>query len=326
MRVLFMGTPQFAAESLHELYREGFEIVGVVTQPDKPKGRGHKMLPPAVKVAAQELGLSVYQPETLKNGAFFPMIEELKPDVIVVAAYGKILPHEILDFPTYGCLNVHASLLPKYRGAAPIQRCIMDGESVTGVTIMQMDAGLDTGDMLLQEQTPIGPEETAQELTERLAAIGAKLLVKALHACEAGTLLPEKQEDEKSCYAAMIARDTGRLQFNQPGKKLYDLIRAVPAFTTYQGKKLKILKAKFLPEEACQGSSAPGFGESCSGDASKSGVVCGTVLCAGKNGLDIAVSDGVLRVLRLQMEGKKAMDSADYFRGNPMEDGVILGQ
>ncbi|MBQ9598328.1 MAG: methionyl-tRNA formyltransferase, partial [Clostridia bacterium] len=193
MNILFMGTPDFAAMALNTLINAGKSIAGVVSQPDKPKGRGHKLAPTDVKVVALEHNLPVYQPEKIKNGELMPVLDELKPDVIIVVAYGKILPDYVLNYPKYGCINAHASLLPKYRGAAPIQWAIINGEEKTGVTTMQMDAGLDTGDMLLTAETKIGKDETAAELFDRLALIGGEVLIQTLDALENGTLTPIKQ-------------------------------------------------------------------------------------------------------------------------------------
>ena len=305
MRILFMGTPQFAVNCLTQLYNENYEIAAVVTQPDKPKGRGHKMMPTPVKEKALELSIPVYQPATLKDGAFLQELNSIHPDIIVVVAYGKILPNYIIEYPKFHCVNVHASLLPKYRGAAPIQRCIMDGENETGVTTMLMDTGLDTGDMLLTKKTPILPDETSDELTQKLSMIGAKVLIETLKAIETNSIVPQKQDGIKATYAHMIERDTGLLDFSNPGTKLLNLIRAVDAYTYYNGKKLKVLKARFLPIDNMK-------------------KPFGTILKVSPDGVDVSVSDGVLLLNRIQMEGKKAMDVCDYLRGNSIEEGVIL--
>ena len=206
MRILFMGTPDFAAASLKAMTDAGLDVVGVVSQPDRPKGRGHKLVPTDVKAAALEVGIeNIYQPEKLRNGELQPVLDELKPELIVVVAYGKILPDYIIDYPKYGCVNVHASLLPKYRGAGPIQWAIINGEKVTGVTTMKMDSGLDTGDMLLKAETEIGEYETAEELFDRLAVIGGDLLLKTIDGLEKGSITPTPQNDEEHTYAPMIS-------------------------------------------------------------------------------------------------------------------------
>ena len=205
MRILFMGTPDFAAASLKAMTDAGLDVVGVVSQPDRPKGRGHKLVPTDVKAAALEAGIeNIYQPEKLRNGELQPVLDKLKPELIVVVAYGKILPDYIIDYPKYGCVNVHASLLPKYRGAGPIQWAIINGEKVTGVTTMKMDSGLDTGDMLLKAETEIGEYETAEELFERLAVIGGDLLLKTIDGLEKGSITPTPQNDKEHTYAPMI--------------------------------------------------------------------------------------------------------------------------
>ena len=209
MRILFMGTPDFAAASLKAMTDAGLDVVGIVSQPDRPKGRGHKLVPTDVKAAALEAGIeNIYQPEKLRNGELQPVLDKLKPELIVVVAYGKILPDYIIDYPKYGCVNVHASLLPKYRGAGPIQWAIINGEKVTGVTTMKMDSGLDTGDMLLKAETEIGEYETAEELFDRLAVIGGDLLLKTIDGLEKGSITPTPQNDDEHTYAPMISRET----------------------------------------------------------------------------------------------------------------------
>ncbi|MBQ4067606.1 MAG: methionyl-tRNA formyltransferase, partial [Clostridia bacterium] len=230
MKVLFMGTPDFARTCLSAIVEEGFEIVGVVTQPDKPKGRSYKMTPPPVKVYAEEKGLDVYQPVTLKDEAFKEELEALDPDIIIVAAYGKILPPYIINYPKYGCINAHGSVLPKYRGAAPIQRAIMDGERETGITVMYMNEGLDTGDMILVERTPITEEDTFETLHDRLADIGGRTLVEAMKALEAGTARREKQDDSLATYAEKITKDDCIIDFSVLPEKLLCKIRGLSPF------------------------------------------------------------------------------------------------
>ena len=219
MRILFMGTPDFAAASLKAMTDAGLYVVGVVSQPDRPKGRGHKLVPTDVKAAALEAGIeNIYQPEKLRNGELQPVLDKLKPELIVVVAYGKILPDYIIDYPKYGCINVHASLLPKYRGAGPIQWAIINGEKVTGVTTMKMDSGLDTGDMLLKAETEIGEYETAEELFERLAVIGGDLLLKTIDGLEKGSITPTPQNDKEHTYAPMISRETGVIDWSKSAR------------------------------------------------------------------------------------------------------------
>ena len=225
MKILFMGTPDFAVPILNSLVEEGHEVCAVITQPDKPAGRGFKLSQPPVKRRALELGIPVYQPETLKNEAILPLLQELSPELIAVAAYGKILPGYVLDFPPRGCLNVHASLLPKYRGAAPIHHAILNGEAETGVTIMYMERGLDTGDMLLKARTPITGEDTVGTLHDRLAALGGPLLCRAIASLD--SLTPEKQDDAAHTYAPMIEKDDARLDLSQPAEALARRVRAL---------------------------------------------------------------------------------------------------
>ena len=221
MRILFMGTPDFAAASLKAMTDAGLDVVGVVSQPDRPKGRGHKLVPTDVKAAALEAGIeNIYQPEKLRNGELQPVLDKLKPELIVVVAYGKILPDYIIDYPKYGCVNVHASLLPKYRGAGPIQWAIINGEKVTGVTTMKMDSGLDTGDMLLKAETEIGEYETAEELFERLAVISGDLLLKTIDGLEKGCITPTPQNDEEHTYAPMISRETGVIDWSKSAREI----------------------------------------------------------------------------------------------------------
>ena len=221
MRILFMGTPDFAAASLKAMTDAGLDVVGVVSQPDRPKGRGHKLVPTDVKAAALEAGIeNIYQPEKLRNGELQPVLDKLKPELIVVVAYGKILPDYIIDYPKYGCINVHASLLPKYRGAGPIQWAIINGEKVTGVTTMKMDSGLDTGDMLLKAETKIGEYETAEELFDRLAVIGGDLLLKTIDGLEKGSITPTPQNDKEHTYAPMISRETGVIDWSKSAREI----------------------------------------------------------------------------------------------------------
>ena len=300
-----MGTPDFAVASLAALADAGHEICAVVTQPDRPSGRGYELAPPAVKTAALERGLQVFQPETLKNEALLPLLEQTRPDAVVVAAYGKLLPQYVLGFPPLGCINVHASLLPKYRGAAPINWAVINGERESGVTIMYMEKGLDTGDMLLAVRTPIADDDTAGTLHDRLAALGADALVHALALLEAGRITPVKQDDSLHTYAPMLSRDDCRLDFRQSAKQVRDRIRGLApfpgAFMTLDGRQIKVYEAQF----------APGVGEP------------GRVLYADKErGLVVACADGALRLDTLQPQGKRRMAAKEYLAGHPVLPGA----
>ena len=245
-----MGTPEFAVASLNALLDAGHEICAVVTQPDRPQGRGYKLAPPAVKTAALARGLGYFQPETLKNESLLPLLERTRPDAIVVAASGKILPQYVLGFPPRGCINVHASLLPRYRGAAPINWAIINGERESGVTIMYMEKGLDTGDMLLSVRTPIADDDTAGDLHDRLAVLGADALVHALALLEAGRITPVKQDDSQHTYAPMLSRDDCRLDFCQSAKQVRDRIRGLApfpgAYLTLSGRQIKVFEAQIV--------------------------------------------------------------------------------
>ncbi len=307
MKILFMGTPDFAARSLEYLVKSGMDIVGVISQPDRPKGRGHKLQPTDVKLEAQKHGLDVYQPETLKDGAISGLLDAMRPDIIVVAAYGKILPEYIINYPRYGCVNVHASILPKYRGAAPIQWAVINGEAETGVTIMQMSKGLDTGDILSVEKTPIGEYETAESLFERLSDIGGKLLVKTLEMIENGSVTPIKQDDDKSTYAKMISRDDAKIDWAMPTKSIINLIYGMNswplAWTLYKGEVLKIATAY----------KADGTGEP------------GKIAGIDKTGMKVYTGDGAMYIDVAQFPGSKKMKVTDYARGHSVETGAVLG-
>ena len=307
MKIVFMGTPDFAKESLEALYNNGYEILAVVTNPDKPKGRGMKMVASPVKEFALEKGLKIYQPEKVrKNEEFINEIKSLKPDVICVVAYGKILPQEILDIPKNGSINVHGSLLPKYRGAAPIQWAVLNGDKTTGVTTMYMGAGMDTGDMILKQEVEIGEDETTGELWDRLSKIGSELLVETLKQIEAGTAPRVKQGDDFT-MAPMLDKEMAKIDWeNKTAKEIKNLVRGLNpimgAYTFLNGKKIKFWKvdvAKDVDEEA--------------NVALENGTV---VLSDSKKGIYIKTEEGILKVLEIQGENAKRMSIQDYLRGN----------
>ena len=310
MRVVFMGTPDFSVPTLEKIIEAGHEVIGVVTQPDKAKGRGKKVLFPPVKETALAHNLSVYQPKRARDPEFIEEMKALNPDVMVVVAFGQILPKAILDIPKYGCINVHASLLPKYRGAAPIQWAVIRGEKVSGVTTMQMDVGLDTGDMLLKTEIPLDEEETGGSLHDKLSTLGGNLLIETLEKIEAGDIHPEKQDDSQAGeYARMLDKNLGRIDFSMPAVEIERLIRGLnpwpSAFTSYNGKTMKLWKAK--ADNCGQG-------------------VPGQVIHVDKNSFTVQTGQGTLQILELQMEGKKRMDAGAFLRGCPLETGTILGQ
>ena len=314
MKIVFMGTPDFAVPTLEALYQSRHEVAAVVTQPDKPKGRGKAMAMPPVKEKALEYGIPVYQPVRVrKDEAFFEELTKIQPDVIVVIAFGQILPERILNLPKYGCINVHASLLPKYRGAAPIQWAVIDGEKESGVTTMQMDAGLDTGDMLLKETVALEEKETGGSLFDKLSEVGAQLLIKTLEALENGTVTAQKQPAESPTpYAAMLTKKQGEIDWNQDAKKIECLIRGLnpwpSAYTHYRGKTLKIWDAQVEPEDSKE---KAGFG---------------TAVKVTKNDLVIQTANGLLSLKEVQPEGKKRMEVDAFLRGYPVECGECFGR
>lgn len=307
MRILFMGTPDFAVPCLKILIENGHGVCGAVTQPDKPKGRGHKLMAPPVKVCAESNGIPVFQPQSLKNDELLPVLEELKPELIIVVAYGKILPEYILNFPKYGCVNVHASLLPKYRGAAPIQWSVINGDKTTGVTTMYMEKGLDTGDMIFKSSTEIGDRETYGELHDRLSEMGAELLIKTVSAISGGTAPREKQNDDESCYAPMISKETGHIDWSRPSDEVLNLIRGTNpwprSYTMYGDEVLKIITAE-------DGGGASGDCGSISVRNKKLFITCG-------GGTSIAADE-------IQFKGGKRMRFADYLNGHTIDESIIL--
>ena len=309
MKIVFMGTPDFAVPCLRALAESSHDTAAVFTQPDKPKGRGYKLIPTPVKAAAEEYGIPVYQPLSLRKGddaeESMRILREISPDLIVVTAYGQILPKEILELPKYGCINIHASLLPKYRGAAPINWVLLNGEKETGVTSMQMSEGLDTGDMLIKRATEIGENETCEELYARLSAMGGEVLAETIDAVEKGTLKPEVQDDSLSCYSPMIRKEMSALDFSKSAAEVHNTIRGVTGFTMLDGKRLKVFRS-----EVAQGSF----------DGAENGAVVDTASFAVKCG------DGKAVIFReVQPEGKKRMKTEDFLRGKKLEKGEILG-
>lgn len=309
MKILFMGTPDFALPSLQALYEAGEEIVGVVTQPDKPKGRGYTLTPSPIKVYALEKKLPVYQPTTLKGDEFAELLASLDPEMIVVVAFGKILPKNVLDYPKYGCINVHGSLLPKYRGAAPMQRAIMEGEAVTGITTMYMDVGLDTGDMLLLRELPIGEDDNFEDIHDGLAALGAKTLLETVEGLKNGTLERIKQDETLSTYAAKIEKEDCLIDFSMDARTLHNRIRGLSpiplAFThTPDGKLLKVTKTRLVSKE-------------------DTGKPFGTVLSLDGE-IVVACGRGTLAILGVLPEGKGRMNAADFIRGRKLSVGDIL--
>ena len=299
-----MGTPDFAVACLKGLIEANYEVCAVFTQPDKPRGRKMVMTPPDVKVYAEKLNLPVYQPKTLKDGEALDIIKGYEPDVIVVAAYGKILPKSIVDYPKYGCINVHGSILPKYRGAAPIQWSVINGDKETGVTTMQMNEGLDTGDMLLVEKMPIAIDDTAESVFDKLAVMGGEIIVKTLELAKKGELTPVKQDESQSSYAPMLDKTISEIDFTKDALTVHNLIRGLYSWpiaqTTFKGKKLKIYKSAL--SELCGN--------------------VGEVVCL--EPLTIACGDKAVEILELQLEGKKRMDYKSFLLGHHIECGTNI--
>ncbi len=306
MKLIFMGTPDFAVPCLERLIEAGHEIAAVFSQPDKPRGRKMILTPPEVKACALKHGLTVYQPKSLRNDEAMELIKEIAPDCIVVAAYGKILPKAMLDLPKYGCINVHGSLLPKYRGSAPIQWSVINGEKETGVTIMQMAEGVDTGDMLYQKAIPIGIDDTAESMFEKLSDLGGEMIVEALDLLEEGKLTPIKQDETLATHAPMLNKEIAVIDWNKSALEVHNLVRGLYSWpiaqTTLHGKKLKIYRT------------AVGKG---SGEA-------GTVISASP--LTIACGEGAVVIEELQLEGKKRMDAKAFLIGHPLQIKEKIGE
>lgn len=306
MKIVYMGTPEFAVYGLKSLVENGHEVVGVVTQPDKPKGRGKNMVYTPVKEKALEYNIPVFQPEKIKDEAMVEKLRELAPQVIVVAAYGQILPESILDIPPYGCINIHASLLPKYRGAAPIEWAIIDGESITGVTTMYMEKGLDTGDMIEKSEVVIEKDDTGETLHNKLAKAGGSLILSTLAAIENNTAVRQKQDDTKSCYAKMLTKELGKIDFTGDAAYIERLIRGLNpwpcAYTTLDGKNLKLYKACVVEENGNPGE----------------------IIRVTRKDFTVACGRGALVIKNLQPEGKKPMDTAAFLNGNRLVPGMRL--
>ena len=307
MKVIFMGTPDFAVGTLEALHEAGHEITLVVSQPDKPKGRGHAMVPTPVKVVAEELGIPVFQPVKIREAK--DVLEKTEADVCVVAAFGQIIPASILHMKKYGCINVHASLLPKYRGAAPIQWAVIDGEKESGVTIMQMDEGLDTGDMLAKAIVPLDEKETGGSLFDKLSEAGGRLCVETLAKLEKGEIIPEKQGESPTAYASMLDKKMGNIDWNKSAVVIERLVRGLnpwpSAYTHLDGKTLKIWACDVLPQSASKGES-------------------GEILEVTKDAIHVQTGDGILVLREIQLAGKARMDAGAFLRGYKVVPGTVL--
>ena len=323
MRAIFMGTPDFSVPVLTAMKEAGHDMLAAVTQPDKPKGRGKEMQMTPVKAKALELGIPVLQPKRVRDPEFVEQLRELKPDVMVVVAFGQILTKEVLEVPKYGCINVHASLLPMYRGAAPIQYVILNGEKETGVTTMFMDEGLDTGDMLLKTVVPITADETGGTLHDKLSAAGAELLIRTLEQMEAGTLRRIPQTGE-TCYVGTLKKSMGEMDWSRPAEELERQVRGLnpwpSAYTFLNGKTLKIWKAEVRHTEAVSSQEAE------EPEALADRKSCGSVIVISRDSIQVQTGDGILAIRELQLEGKKRMTADAFLRGYPVEAGTILGR
>ncbi|CEN91607.1 methionyl-tRNA formyltransferase [[Clostridium] sordellii] len=309
MKIVFMGTPEFAVPCLQKIIDEGHEVLAVVTQPDKPKGRGKKLAMPPVKELALKYNIDVYQPLKAREESFVEKLKEINPELIVVVAFGQILPKSILDIPKFGCVNVHASLLPKYRGAAPLNWVIINGEEKTGVTTMYMDVGLDTGDMILKSEIPLDDEITAGELHDKMMVQGAEVLKDTIDLISKGEAPREKQNDEETCYSPIMDKSLGNIDWSKSATDIHNLIRGVnpwpSAYTTYDKQTMKIWKTKVLDK--------------------LSEKTPGTILSVDKNGIEVSTGDKVLQISEIQMSGKKRMIVSEYIKGNDISTGIVLG-
>lgn len=309
MKVVFMGTPEFAVPTLKKLYDHGHEVLAVFSQPDKPKGRGMRLTPPPVKECALTYNTVCYQPNSLRKEAeYLEILKKLAPDAIIVVAYGQILTKDVLELPRYGCINVHGSLLPKYRGAAPIQQAVLDGEKYSGITTMLMAEGIDTGDMLLQKTVEIGADETSAELYERLSFVGADLLIETLDKLVSNEINPIKQNDAEATHVGKLSKDLCPIDFSKDCIEVHNQIRGLSdwpcAVTTVNGKRLKVYKSKVV-------------------DGIKADFKSGTVI---SDDLVVACKNGAVQLVEIQAEGSKRMNALDYLRGKPIAIGTILGK
>lgn len=308
MKILFMGTPDFAVPSLNKLIESEHELVGVVCQPDRPKGRSKKLVHLPTKKIAVKNSIKVFQPIKIRTDEFFSTIKQLNPDLIAVVAYGKILPENILEYPRYKCINVHASLLPKYRGAAPVNWAIAKGEKKTGITTMLMDKGMDTGDILLTDETDIKNNESSVELAERLSELGAELLLKTISLYQEGKISPVKQNDSEATYAPLMKKEDGKIDWTKSAEEIRDLIRGMQpwpnAFTTLEGKNLKIYDSAII-----EGTGKPG-----------------EIYFVNKDNLEIGTGKNLLNIKELQLEGSRRMKIKDFLSGRELNTGMILGK
>ena len=311
MKVVFMGTPEFALPSLRALVENGYRVEAVVTQPDRPGGRGKKLRPPPVKTYALQENIPVLQPEKLRETGFYRLLRDIEPDAIVVAAYGRILPDKILELPRYGCINVHASLLPAYRGAAPIHRAVINGEKETGITIMQMDAGLDTGDIIIQDRVDIGLDDTTGDIHDRLAEQGGSLLVLALELIANGRVRPVKQDDAKSSYAHMLSGQDEIINWTRDALSIKNQVRGLNpwpvARTRLREKLLKIWRVE-IQDIDCKAAGKPGQ----------------VLDASGHRGIIVQTGSGIIIIRELQLQGKKRMSVGDFLKGNPIATGTEL--
>ena len=309
MKIVFMGTPEFAVPCLQKIIDEGHEVLAVVTQPDKPKVRGKKLAMPPVKELALKYNIDVYQPVKAREESFVEKLKEINPELIVVVAFGQILPKSILDIPKFGCVNVHASLLPKYRGAAPLNWVIINGEEKTGVTTMYMDVGLDTGDMILKSEIPLDDEITAGELHDKMMIDGANVLKETIDLIAQGKAPREKQNDDETCYSPIMDKTLGNIDWNKSAKDIHNLVRGVnpwpSAYTTYENQTMKIWKTKVVDKNSDK---APG-----------------TILKVDKEGIEVNTGNGVIQISEIQMSGKKRMVVSEYIKGNTISTDIVLG-
>jgi methionyl-tRNA formyltransferase len=308
MVIVFFGTPQFAVPSLEHLIASRHSVRGVVTQPDRPRGRGQKVVETPVKMIARQHGIPVFQPDRLRDPSVIDTIAPWQPDLGIVVAYGKLIPRDLLQVPRFGMINVHASLLPKYRGASPVHRAIMDGERETGVTIMQVVEALDAGDMLAKASRPIGPDETSEAVERDLAGIGARLLIDVVDRIETGTVAPEPQDDARSSYAPRLRKEEGLIDWSQPAQRIHDRVRGLypwpHAYTYVDGSRLILLQTKIA--------------------AGRPSVPPGEIVEVSKDAIHVATGDGVLAVERLQPEGRRAMTAREFLAGRPLHPGGRL--